>query len=56
MLLADVAVADDAIEIADRVRRALLEPITNLTDEAPGIEVLERGRGSWLLVYPIFDP
>lgn len=31
---------------------ALLEPITNLTDEAPGIEVLERGRGSWLLVYP----
>ena len=31
---------------------ALLEPITNLADEAPGIEVLERGRGSWLLVYP----
>ena len=23
-----------------------------LQNEAPGIEVLERGRGSWLLVYP----
>jgi len=31
---------------------ALLEPITNLAEAVPGTEVLERGKGSWLLVYP----
>ena len=30
----------------------LLEPITNLAEALPDIEVLDRGKGSWLLVYP----
>jgi len=30
---------------------ALLEPYASLPEEIPGSEVLERGRGSWLLVY-----
>lgn len=29
----------------------LLEPFASLAEEVPGSEVLERGRGSWLLLY-----